>query len=217
MNNFKKFKNAEKKEWNSKRIVILGVSILFVALLVFLVIFIINKSKDVWAGVIWYGVEKYQISEENGKSVIYHPDSGFKFSIPLDWSWSTGLGDFFAYFMSPDTTFQNSSLLRGCYILISVLDGTDFYSGLIEKIQEIKESSNGFIEEPNMSREIIKVAGTEGLYSKYFDGKKYLSFINIPLNQSNVLRIKVFYPPEREEREKCNNAFLEIINKAERV
>ncbi len=215
MNNLKKSNAKEKR--SSKRIVILGLSILFIALLVFLVIFFINKSRDVWAGVIWYGAEKYQISEENGKSVISHPDSGFKFSIPLAWNWSTGLGDYWAYFMSPDAVFQDYSLSRGCYVLVSSLRGENFYSSRVEKIQEIKESLNGVIEEPDMLREIMLVAGTEGLYTKYFPEGEYISFIDIPLSQPDILRIKVFYPPEAEEREKCNKAFLEIINEAERV
>jgi hypothetical protein len=221
MNSSKEFKNVKNQKRN---FIIFGACILFVALLIFLVVFTLNKSKKTdektgvleedWAeNVAWYGADTYQIYEENGKSVIYHLDTGFKFFIPTDWNWNVSLGNYWAYTSSPDTVFQDdTSLLTGCYILISAFVGEDFYSNLTGKIEQVKESPLGFKE----SFEIIKIAGTEGLYTKNPEGFN-LSIINVPLNQSTVLRIKIFYPTEKEDREKCDNAFLEIINGAERV
>jgi hypothetical protein len=200
----------------AKKFIILGASILFVALVIFLIVFTLNKSKnnepkeDWIREVAWYGQDSYQIYEENGKNVIYHPDSGFKFFIPTNWNWNVSLGNYWAYTESPNTVFKDStSLLTGCYVLVSAFVGEDFYSRITEKIKQVRES-------PESTLEIIKVAGAEGLYSKYPEGFNF-SIINIPFNQEAILRIKVFYPLETEEREKCNNAFLEIINKAEKV
>ncbi len=201
---------------NSKKFIILGASILAVALIILLVVFTLNKSKNVnesredWIKeVAWYGTDSYQIYEENGKNIIYHPDSGFKFFIPVDWNWNVSLGNYWAYTSSPNTVFQDdTSLLTGCYILVSAFVGEEIYSYVIEDIEKLRES-------PGSAIEVIKVAGTEGLYTKYIEGFNF-SIINIPFNQQAILRIKVFYPQETEQRGECNNAFLEIINGAER-
>lgn len=223
MDNFKKFEHAKKKG-NPKKIIVLG-SVLFIALLIFLIAFTLNQSKKInelekdWIRkVAWYGTDSYQFSEENGKRVIYHPDSGFKFFIPTDWNWDVGLGNYWAYTASPNTIFQDdSSLLTGCYVLVSAFVGEEFYSIITERIKQIRESPEIFRDQEfNESREIIEVAGTEGSYTKYPQGE-YYSIINIPFNQESILRIKVFYPQEGEERERCNNAFLEIINEAKKV
>lgn len=222
MDNFKKFEDAKKKG-NPKKIIVLGLSVLFIALLIFLVVFTLNKSKnnkleDEWIRKVeWYGTDSYQFFEENGKSVIYHPDSRFKFFIPTDWNWDVGLGNYWAYTASPNTIFQDdSSLLTGCYILVSAFVGEESYSIITEGIKQVRESPGESTEEFNGSHGIILVAETEGLYTKYPQGEDY-STINIPFNQQGILRIKVFYPQEGEEIERCNNAFLEIINEAERV
>lgn len=201
---------------NSKKWIIFGTSILVVAVLIFLIIFILNKPwsikepKDWISQVKWFGTESYRVYEEGGKSIIYHPASGFKFFIPTDWNWDVGLANYWAYTASPNTTFQDeTSITTGCYILISAFVGEDFYSRITEHINQIKES-------PESAFEVIKVAGAEGLYSKYPEGFNF-SIINTPFNQQAILRIKVFYPPEGEDRETCNNAFLKIINEAERV
>lgn len=220
MDNFKKFGHGKKKG-NPKKIIVLGLSILFIALLIFLVVFTLNKSKNIekdWIKeVAWYGTDSYQFSEENGKSVIYHPDSGFKFFIPTNWNWNVGLGNYWAYTASPNTVFQDdTSLLTGCYVLVSAFVGEEIYSIITERIEQVRESPGESTEEFNDSHGIIKIAETEGLYTKYPQGEDY-SIINIPFNQQGILRIKVFYPLEEEERERCNDAFLEIINGAKRV
>jgi len=201
---------------NSKKFIILGASILVVALLIFLVIFNLDKFKNInepkedWIKeVAWYGQDSYQIYEENGKIIIYHPDSGFKFFIPTDWNWNVSLGNYWAYTSSPNTVFQDdTSLLTGCYILVSAFVGEEIYSNVIEDIKQLRGS-------PGFAIEVIKIAGTEGLYTKYLKGFNF-SIINIPFNQQAILRIKVFYPQEEKERETCNNAFLELINETKR-